>query len=51
MGEGRGQGEGRRGCRLQRLMGALQVAWLALGVRVTLQGWWDRWESAQEENR
>ena len=24
-------------------------AWLALGVRVTLQGWWDRWESAQEE--
>ena len=32
-------------------MGALQVAWLALGVRVTLQGWRDRWESAQEEAR
>ena len=33
---------------MRRLVGALQVAWLALGVRVTLQGWRDRWESAQE---
>ena len=40
---------GREGVR--RLVGALQVARSALGVRVTLQGWRDRWESAQEEAR
>ena len=36
---------------VRRLVEALQVAWLALGMRVTLQGWRDRWESAQEAAR
>ena len=36
---------------MRRLVGALQVARSALGVRVTLQGWRDRCESAQEEAR
>ena len=35
---------------LRRLVVALQVARSALGVRVTLQGWRDRWETSQEEN-
>ena len=37
--------------RVRRLVGALQVAQSALGVRATLQGWRAKWASAREEAR